>query len=98
MKKIFTFLLVGLLTTSLSFGQTTIFEEDFESFTVGDYVNEADVSGFWDTWSGGAGDAEDAVISTDQNLTTAGANSMLVDGTNDATGGTGHHDGIRRFH
>ncbi len=83
MKKILSLFAVILMVASISFAQTTLFEDDFEGFTVGDFVNEADVSGFWDTWSGGAGTAEDAVISNDQNNTDAGANSMLVDGTND---------------
>ena len=83
MKKFFTLLVVGLLISSLGMSQTTLIDEDFESFTVGDYVAEQDVSGFWTTWSGGTGGAEDAVISDDQNLTGGGANSMLVSGTND---------------
>jgi len=80
MKNFFTLLLVGLFATSLSFGQTTIFEDDFEGFTVGDYVS---TDANWSTWSGGTGTSEDATISDEFNNTAAGANSMKVIADND---------------
>ena len=83
MKKFFTLLVAGLLISSFGFSQTTLIEEDFEGFTVGDYVAQEDPSGFWTTWSNDPGSSEDAVISDDQNLTSGGDNSMLVSGTND---------------
>ena len=73
-----------LLTTLITFvlgvtAQTTLFEDDFESYTVGDGI--ATQTDDWETWSGGSGGAEDAVISDD--YANSGSNSMLVTGDND---------------
>ncbi|MCF8232852.1 MAG: T9SS type A sorting domain-containing protein [Bacteroidales bacterium] len=73
-----------LLTTLITFvlgvtAQNTIFEDDFESYTVGDGV--ATQTDDWETWSGGSGGAEDAIISDD--YANSGSKSMLVTGDND---------------
>ena len=75
MKKLFTFFIVSFMFVTLSFSQTTIFADDFEGFTVGDWVSS---SPDWDTWSGTTGGADDAEISDDYNHTAAGANSLKI--------------------
>lgn len=44
----------------------TLYQDDFESFTVGEYLALTDESGFWTTWTNDPGGAEDALISDDQ--------------------------------
>ena len=78
MKKFFTLLVVGLLISSIGISQP--FSDDFEGFTVGDYVS-SDAN--WDTWSGGTGTSEDATISDDFNHTAGGSNAMKVISGND---------------
>ncbi len=73
-----------LFTTLITFvlgvsAQTTVFEDDFESYTVGDGI--ATQTDDWETWSGGSGGSEDAVISDD--YANSGTNSMLVEESND---------------
>jgi len=57
----------------------TIYGDDFESYTVGEYL--AVQSDDWTTWSNNPGSAEDAFISDDYAL--SGTNSVKVDGTTD---------------
>jgi len=59
--------------------QTTLIDENFDSYTTGGQV--ADQSDIWTTWSNDPGSAEDAVVSEDYANSTA--KSMLVTGTND---------------
>ena len=66
--------------SGLLFGQ--IKSEDFESFSDGDYVNEADISGHWDTWSGSSADASDARI-IDTSIARSGSKVMYIDEGND---------------
>jgi hypothetical protein len=56
-----------------------IYSDDFESYTVGDYL--AVQSADWTTWSNAPGSAEDALISDVQAL--SGSNSVVVEGTSD---------------
>lgn len=76
MKKLLTILLVSFMFITLGFSQTTIFADDFEGFTVGDWVSS---SPDWDTWSGTTGGADDAQISDDYNHTSGGANSLKIE-------------------
>lgn len=71
-------LTVGVLLTSMSFAQTTIFTDDFEGFSVGDLVSTSDD---WSSWSGAA--SEEAVISDAYNHTDGGSNSMEIVANND---------------
>lgn len=73
-----------LFTTLITFvlgvsAQTTVFEDDFESYTPGTGLVEQ--SDDWDTWSGGSGGSEDAVVSDDYAM--SGSNSVLVTDAND---------------
>lgn len=77
----FTFLALfaaAVLTGSAS-AQTTLFEDNFDSFNAGDHV--AAVNNGWTTWSNAPGGAEDAVVSADQ--ASSPSNSMYVSGSND---------------
>ncbi|MDZ7777767.1 MAG: hypothetical protein U5L09_20205 [Bacteroidales bacterium] len=73
-----------LLTTLITFvlgvsAQTTIFEDDFEAYTPGTGLVEQ--SDDWETWSGGSGGSEDAIVSDDYAM--SGSNSVLVTDAND---------------
>lgn len=57
------------------FGQTSLLTENFDSYTAGNTV-VAEAGGVWDTWSGGAGTAEDAMVSSAQS--SSPSNSMNV--------------------
>lgn len=65
MKKIFTFLVASLLIINLSFSQTILFTDSFETYTTGGFlVQQANAGGWWTTWSNQInGGAEDAKIS-----------------------------------
>lgn len=83
----FTFSLITLLAFVLAYSsvsaQTTrgmVYEDDFESYTVGDYIAEANPE-FWTTWSGLPGSTEDAQISDEEAV--SGTQSVKVDGTTD---------------
>ncbi|MEA3503687.1 MAG: T9SS type A sorting domain-containing protein [Bacteroidota bacterium] len=78
MKKLLLLSMLMAFTFGIS-AQTTLIEDDFESYTTGGFV--ADQSGVWTTWSNNPGSAEDAIISEDYAV--SGAKSMLVGGTND---------------
>jgi len=67
----------ALLIFSSAFGQTPLLEEDFESYTVGDYIGVA--SSVWTTWSGTTGTTEDSQISDEQ--ANSGTQSMKIFGT-----------------
>ena len=56
-----------------------IYEDDFESYNVGDYL--AVVSEWWDTWSGTPGSSEDGLISDEQ--AHSGTQSLKVEGSTD---------------
>jgi len=75
MKKILSFIAISLLFVTMGLSQTTLFADDFEGFTAGDYVS---TSSDWATWSGDTGTSEDAQISTDQNNTVSGTNSLHI--------------------
>ena len=67
----------ALLIFGSAFGQTPLLEENFESYTVGDYIGVA--SSFWTTWSGTTGTEEDSQISDEQ--ANSGTQSMKIFGT-----------------
>lgn len=73
MKKILFFIALMAFTFGLS-AQTTLFEDDFEAYTVGTGV--AAQSDVWTTWSNAPGSDEDALVSDD--YAQSGVNSMLV--------------------
>ena len=74
MKKV-TLLAASLCAALVSFGQ---WSDDFESYTVGDYVGVAGASAGWTTWSGSPGTAEDVQVS-DAN-SQSGDNSLYFEG------------------
>lgn len=69
-------LLVGLVSPLFALAQTTVFEENFDSYTAGDYVAES--SSVMDTWSLNPGGADDALISDAQS--SSGSNSFNIVG------------------
>ncbi|NCA87195.1 MAG: T9SS type A sorting domain-containing protein [Clostridia bacterium] len=83
MKKLFTFL---MLTLALSFAATAQYADNFDSYNSGEkLVQQALAAGIdhWTTWSGdgGAGGAEDPMVTTDQML--SAPNAVVCEGTND---------------
>lgn len=76
--KNFYFLILGLFVSGFVFSQTTIFEDDFESYTAGLTISSQSTD--WTTWSGNPG-PEDAYVSDVQ--ANSGANSMYVVNGND---------------
>lgn len=72
----FVFMLDDVVVTA---GANVLFADDFESYSVGDYV--AENSDVWTTWSNAPATAEDAVVSDDQGASPS--QSMYVSGTND---------------
>ena len=67
----------ALLIFSSAFGQTPLLEEDFESYSVGDYIGVA--SSVWTTWSGATGGDEDGQVSDEQ--ANSGTQSLKIFGT-----------------
>ncbi|HSG67936.1 MAG TPA: hypothetical protein VK994_04465, partial [Bacteroidales bacterium] len=78
MKRTFLLLLVTLLGFSM-FAQSVIYEDDFEAYTVGDYL--CTQTSDWTTWSNAPGTSEDAFISDDYALSPT--KSVKIDGTTD---------------
>jgi hypothetical protein len=66
--------------------QTVIYEDDFESYTVGGYL--AVQSDDWTTWSNAPGTTEDALIVNDQS--NSPTKSVLVEGVSDLVLGFGN--------
>lgn len=83
-------LLIGLFAVpAISFGQTTIASDNFDSYTAGGTV-AAQSSGLWETWSGTT--PEDAFVS--DSVSQSGANSMFVQQTG---AGAYLHDMVMAF-
>ncbi len=71
---------IVLIFCSMSFSQTTVFSDGFDSYTVGQGVamnNNVD----WDTWSGGGGGSEDPLVS--DAFSNSPSNSFVVVANND---------------
>jgi len=81
MKHILTISLCFLALASSVYGQIPLIYEDFESYTVGDYIGEA--SSAWTTWSGAPGTDEDGQISDEEAY--SGTQSLKIFGS--VTGG-----------
>src|SRR5210317_70777 len=79
MKRTFLFFLVMIFTGASLFAQSVLYQDDFESYTVGDYL--AVQSPDWTTWSNDPGSVEDAMISDYYAL--SGSNSVKVEGLTD---------------
>jgi len=79
MKKLLFLSSIIVLLFSNSYSQTILFEDNFNSYTAGEFL--ALQSENWTTWSNLAGGDEDARISTDQFL--SAPNSLLIEGTSD---------------
>ncbi|MCF8236109.1 MAG: T9SS type A sorting domain-containing protein [Bacteroidales bacterium] len=79
MKKVLLFTVSFMFLAFSSFSQTSIYEDDFESYNVGEYLAEQSTE--WTTWSGAPGTAEDALISDAQ--ANSPTKSVIVDGTTD---------------
>ena len=60
---------------ALLFAQTTIITDNFDTYTAGNGV-VTESAGIWDTWSGGAGSIEEALVSSD--YSSSSSNSMNV--------------------
>lgn len=73
--------LAGIDGVSIEAGYEYIYEDDFESWTVGTYLVENDQTGMWDTWSSDPGSAEDALVSDAESFSPS--NSVLVEGISD---------------
>jgi hypothetical protein len=80
---------LGVVVSTTLFSQ--IFTDDFESYTPGNLLVTSNPTD-WDTWSGGAGGAEDVPISSVQ--ASSGSNSIYLNST---TTGGGPDDIILRF-
>jgi hypothetical protein len=63
------------LAPALFYAQTTIITDNFDSYTAGNGV-VTESAGIWDTWSGGGGTAEEALVSSAYSSSTS--NSMHV--------------------
>lgn len=81
MKKIY-LLLLAIFIAFGSFAQTVLYEDDMESYAVGDYLAESNPT-WYDTWSGAPGTGEDALIS--DAFAHSPTKSALVDETGGAT-------------
>lgn len=79
MKRTFLFLLAVAFLGMGTYAQSVIYQDDFESYNVGEYL--AVQSPDWTTWSNNPGSAEDALISDDYALSPT--KSVKVDGTTD---------------
>ncbi len=78
MKKGLLFVAASLFAGVTAFAQTTVFEDNFDSYSSGDYLAEVGNSDFWTTWSDDPGSAEDTFIS-DAEANTA-PNSFIIEG------------------
>jgi hypothetical protein len=82
----FTFSMITMLAFVLATfsvqaqNREVVYEDDFESYTVGDYIAVSNPD-WWTTWSDTPGTDEDAVISDEQ--AESGVNSVMVSGIND---------------
>lgn len=80
MKKYLPLIAAMIFSISSAFSQI-LYEDDFESYNVGDYLAVENPT-WWSTWSGTPGSTEDAVISDDQ--ASSGTKSAKVAGVTDA--------------
>ncbi|MCB2219673.1 MAG: T9SS type A sorting domain-containing protein [Bacteroidetes bacterium] len=74
-------LAVALMTGLTATFSQVLYEDDFESYNVGDYIAVANPE-WWTTWSGAPGGAEDLLVSDEQ--ASSGSLSLKVEGSNDA--------------
>lgn len=79
MKKNLLLAFVAIFTVFAANAQTTIFEDNFDSYSLGDYL--AEQSDVWTTWSNNPGSSEDALI-TDVEQSSAPF-SVVVEGSSD---------------
>ncbi len=81
MKKI-TFLIIGIVISSLSFAQTVIFEDNFDAYNVGEGIAHQSTDWWqWDNQNPPLGNAGDAVIV--DSISNSASNSMHVVNGND---------------
>ncbi|MDY0085909.1 MAG: T9SS type A sorting domain-containing protein [Bacteroidales bacterium] len=82
----FTFSMITLLAFVLAAfslqaqNRDIVYEDDFESYNVGDYLAETNPD-WWQTWNDTPGTDEDALISDAEAL--SGTNSVIIEGTTD---------------
>ena len=79
MKRTFLLILAIAFLGANSFAQSVIYQDDFEAYTVGDYLCTQTTA--WTTWSNLPGTAEDAFISDD--YASSPTKSVKIDGTTD---------------
>lgn len=79
MKKRFVLLVALFLINAVGFSQTILFEDNFDSYTPGQFL--AVQSNKWTTWSGTAGGSDDGLVVTDRSLSSP--YSVLVEGGTD---------------
>lgn len=73
--------LAGVDGVVVKSGFDYIYQDDFETFTVGEYLALTDQSGFWTTWSDEPGGSEDALITEAQS--SSPTKSVNVEGGTD---------------
>ncbi len=79
MKKIILLTATLVFLAFTSYSQTVLYDDDFESYTVGEYL--AVQSSEWTTWSGAPGTDEDALITDAESYSPD--QSVIVDGSTD---------------
>ncbi len=80
MKKSLYLFVVLLISVSSLFAQTVVFENDFDSYAVGDKIAET-AGAPWTTWSGTVGGSEDGTVSNTQAVSPD--NSLYIVTNND---------------
>ncbi len=82
MKKNYALLIMLFLCVSFGYAQTTIFTDNFESYTAGTkLVQQAPAGTAWTTWSNSPGSAEDPLVSNAQ--ANSGTKSVKIAPNND---------------
>jgi len=81
MKKLYTLTLMLLFCISFGYAQTTLFTNNFESYTAGSKLVQQAPGTDWTTWSNAPGGAEDPTVSNAQ--ANGGAQSVKITPDND---------------
>jgi hypothetical protein len=81
MKKLYTLSFLILFCTSFGFAQTTLFTDNFESYTAGSKLVQQAPGTDWTTWSNAPGGSEDPIVSDAQ--ANGGTKSVKIAPNND---------------
>ena len=79
MKKTLPLFLFLFAAMSLTFAQTVVFSDNFDSYTAGSYLAQSNSA--WTTWSDTPGSSQDGIISNTQSA--SAPNSLFITGDND---------------